>query len=100
MFLIQSTGLVSAFGFLLQTSERFRRTGEDAFFTGQLIGTFVISRILLLVIEVVVLLIVVKVLKLKAYIGIIVSAILAFLLYLLPNLLLSGAGSIPGAGPE
>ena len=77
MFLIQSTGLVSAFGFLLQTSERFRRTGEDAFFTGQLIGTFVISRILLLVIEVVVLLIVVKVLKLKAYIGIIVSAILA-----------------------
>jgi hypothetical protein len=34
------------------------------------------------------------------YAGIIISAVLAFLLYLAPNLLLSGVSSIPGAGPE
>jgi hypothetical protein len=89
MLLFVSSRLIPALGFLL-----------DAYFTGQLVGTFVISRVLLGIVEVVVLLVFVKVFKLKAYIGIIVSAVIAFVLYLLPNLLLSGAGSIPGAGAE
>lgn len=88
MFLLKSYGLITVFGLL------------DAFFTGQLIGSFVISRVLLGIVEVVVLLIFVKVLKLKAYVGILVSAVIAFLLYLLPNLLLPSVGSIPGAGRE
>ena len=100
MLMFHSPALLSAFGFLLQTRETFRRSGDDAFFTGQVIGTFFVSRVLLAVVEVVVLLIVVKVLKLRAYVGIVIAAVVTFLLYLLPNLLLSGAGSIPGAGPE
>ena len=88
MLLFESPRLISVFGILFQ------------FWVGQLIGTFVISRVLMGIIEVVVLLIFVKVLKLKAYVGIIVSAVIAFVLYLLPNMLLSGVGSIPGAGPE
>jgi hypothetical protein len=94
--LTQSRILLPVMGLLFQSRESLQRTGDNAFFTAQVISLFVISRILLGIFELVLL----KLFKMNKYAGIVISAVLAFLLYLAPNLLLSGVSSIPGAGPE
>ena len=96
MLLAQSRVVMPVMGLLFQTRESLRRTGDNAFFTAQVISLLVISRVLLGIFELVLL----KLFKMNKYVGIVISAVLAFLLYLVPNLLLSGASSIPGAGPE
>jgi predicted secreted protein len=67
-----------------------------AFETGQIIGTLVISRILVGVLE----LVLIKFIKVNKYVGVVISVVVAFGLYLVPLFLMSSVSSIPGTGPE
>lgn len=67
-----------------------------AFESGQIIGTLIISRILVGILE----LVLIKLIKVNKYAGVVISAVVAFGLYLLPLYLLPPVSSIPGSGPE